>query len=262
MPHPVVHRGRSRLQQHEDQVAQQVRLGEVDAGRVQRLEDAVRVVPRACRDIDNREPLHHDPGQAVHVERLRIGPRQLHLAAEEPVRLADRVLAAGIGAARDTGEERRAVRLGRQQPETRVAVLELVDQVQLVVPLDRQRVRRRRGATNRAQHQHQRRQPLLPVHDQVGRDVACRRRNRRQDDAAEEMARLACPGAASGARVLLQDVPPQQPVLVDPPGVLALPQKQDAGRMGFWARRGQLAALSGRMSSSAVPSRSFSASRS
>lgn len=41
-------------EEHEDQVAQQVGLGEVDASRIERLEDAVCVVSRRGGDVDNR----------------------------------------------------------------------------------------------------------------------------------------------------------------------------------------------------------------
>lgn len=59
-PDLVVHLRRPGWQEHEDQVAQQVGLGEVDAGRVQRLEDAVRVVALARGDVDDCQPLDHD----------------------------------------------------------------------------------------------------------------------------------------------------------------------------------------------------------
>jgi hypothetical protein len=71
-----------------------------------------------------------------------------------------------------------AVGLSRHQPQPALALLELVDQVQLVVALDRLGIRLRRRIANRAQNQHQGRQPLLPVDDQIGGDPARGRRHR------------------------------------------------------------------------------------
>ena len=83
----------------------------------------------------------------------------------------------------------------------------------------------RRSVTNRAKKEHERGQPLLSIHKQEGRDIASSLRNGRQDDAAEEMTRMACCSTVGGPRVLFQDVAPQQAVICHSPGVLALPQR-------------------------------------
>ena len=92
-PDLVVDLPRPRREKHEDQVAQQVGLGEVDAGRVQRLEDPVRVISLPGRDVDNRQALDDHGRQPVKVKRFLIGTGQLDMAAEKAVRLTDRILA-------------------------------------------------------------------------------------------------------------------------------------------------------------------------
>ena len=224
-PDPVVDPSRPGWEEHEDQVAQQVRLSEVDAGRVERLEDPVRVVSRPGRDIDNRQALDDHGRQQLKVKLFLVGTRKLDMAAEEAVCLADRILAARRGVSGDARGERRPVRLRREKPEARLRRLELIDQVQLVVALDCPRVRLRSRIADSGQDQHEGSQPLLPIHDQVRRDITCGGRNRRQHNAAEKMFRPRSSDAIRGLRVLLQDVPPQQPVIGDPPRVLALPQR-------------------------------------
>ncbi len=59
-----------------------------------------------------------------------------------------------------------AVGLRRQQPEVVVALAELVDQVLAVDAVGRRRVRGADVVADGGQREHQRRQPLLPVHDQ------------------------------------------------------------------------------------------------
>ena len=185
----------------------------------------MRVVSLPGRDVDNRQALDDHGRQPVKVKRFLIGTEQLDMAAEEAVRLTDRILAARRGVPGDASGERRPVCLRREEPEARLPRLELVDQVQLVVALDCLRVRLRRRIADSGQDQHEGSQPLLPIHDQVRRDITCGGRNRRQDDAAEEMSRPGSSDAIRGLRVLLQDVPPEQPVIGDPPRVLALPQR-------------------------------------
>ena len=87
----------------------------------------------------------------------------------------------------DAGEEGFPVSLGGNKPETDFPLLELVDQVQLVIPLDRLRVSAGGRIPDRGQQQHQRGQPLLAIHDQIRGHTARRGRDRRQDDAPEEM---------------------------------------------------------------------------
>ncbi len=76
---------------------------------------------------------------------------------------------------------------GGNKPEPAFPLLELVDQVQLVIPLDRARICAGGGIPDRGQQQHQRSQPLLAIHDQIRGHAARRGRDRRQDDATEEM---------------------------------------------------------------------------
>jgi hypothetical protein len=130
-------------------------------------------------DVDERQALYHDRGQAGQVQGLVIEVGEFGLAAEEALGLADQVLTARMVGARDAGEERRAVGLGRDQPEVRLALLALVDQVELVVALDRLLVRLRRRVPDRGQQQDQGRQALLSIHDQERRYVARRHGNRR-----------------------------------------------------------------------------------
>jgi hypothetical protein len=224
-PDLVVDPSRPGREEHEDQVAQQVGLSEIDARRVQRLEDAVGVVSLPGGDIDNRQPFHHNCRQPVQIQRLIVGTEQLDVASEKAVCLTDQIRPPDPGAASDAGEERRPVGLRGNQPEVRIPLLELVDQVQLVVTLNRLRVRLRCRVADRGQQQHQRRQPLLPVNNQEGCGVAGSVGKRRKDDTSEEVPRRACRGAIGGPCVLLQDVPPKQTVIGDPPRVLALPQR-------------------------------------
>ena len=127
--------------------------------------------------------------RARNAERIPIDSNPwLHMSA---LAIKGMILAARTGSSRDASEKRRPVGLCRNEPEPPLSLLKFVDQVQLVVPLHRPLVRLRRRITDRGQDQHQSRQPLLPVHDQVGRSTARSGRNRRQDDAAQEMPRLA-----------------------------------------------------------------------
>ncbi len=132
--------GAAGREQHEDQVAQQVCLGQADTGRIEGLEDPVRVVSRSCGDVDDGQAFDDDGGEPAEVEWLVCGAGELEAAAEETVGLADRVLGSGFGAgsgwALDVREERGLVSLGGDQPEALLALLELVDEVQLVVALD------------------------------------------------------------------------------------------------------------------------------
>lgn len=147
------------------------------------------------------------------------------MAPEEAIGLADRVLAAHAGAAYNASKKRWPVVLCRDEAVLRFTLLELVDQVQLVVALDRPRVCLGLGIADCTQDQHQGGQSLLPIHDQIGRHAACSRGNRRENDAAEEMPRLAWSGPVRRSRVLLQDVSPEEPVIGHSPCVLALPQR-------------------------------------
>jgi hypothetical protein len=177
-PDLLVDLARLGREEHEDQVAQQVCLGEVHAGRVQRLEDPVRVVSLPGCDVDNRQALDDHGRQHVKVKAFLIGTGQLDMAAEEAVCLTDRILAAGRGVPGDASGERWPVRLRREEPEARLSRLELVDQVQLVVTLDCLRVGLRGRIADGGQDHHEGNQPLLPIHDQVRRDITCGRRNR------------------------------------------------------------------------------------
>ncbi len=109
------------------------------------------VVSLAGGDIDDRQALHHDPGQAAQIERLIIRAKQFGLAPVEAVCLANQILSSGMATSRDAREERLAVGLGGDEPETVLALLELIDQVQLVVTLDRLPVGLRRRVANRGE---------------------------------------------------------------------------------------------------------------
>ena len=116
--------------------------------------------------------------------------------------------------ARHAGEERRPVRLCRNEPEPCLPLLELIDQVQLVVALDRPLVGLCGCIADRGQDQHQRGQPLLPVHDQVDATPLAAEGTGDRTMLPEEMAWLAgrkrrprpactapgCPARAAGDR--------------------------------------------------------------
>ena len=109
------------------------------------------------------------------------------MATEKTIRLADRVRPPDAGPRRmHAKNDGRSACVGTSR-KLRLALLELIDQVQLVVPLDRLLVCLRGRIADRRQQQHQRRQPLLPVHNQEGGDATRSRRKRREYDTAEEM---------------------------------------------------------------------------
>ena len=125
----------ARGQPHEQVIAQQVTLGEPQAGVVQGLEDPVRIVAVLSSHRDQGQARDDrifdalDVGQVVRiVTRLQLGP-------EEAVRGTDRVSAARLRRGVQAGEVRGTVGLGGNQLEPVLFRLPSVDQVLLVDPI-------------------------------------------------------------------------------------------------------------------------------
>lgn len=121
------------MQLHEQVIAQQVGLAELEAGVVEGLEDAVHVVAAFGGHRHQREPGCDGLLDAEHILRgCRIGCLD-QLAAEESVSRCD-TSAGGLlrERAADVRGELCPISLGRQQPEVVAADLALVDQVFLV----------------------------------------------------------------------------------------------------------------------------------
>lgn len=211
-------------QLHEQVVAQQVRLAELEPGVVQGLEDAVHVVPALGGHRHQRQPGGDGLLDAEHVLRGGGIGRLDQLAAEEGVGRCD--TAAGDlfrERAADVRGELRPVRLGRQQPEVVTAVLPLVDQVLLVDALGITRLGVPDVIADRGQGEGECGQPLLAVDDKPARERRIVLRRRREDDGPQEMrVRLL---AALDQLGLLQDVAPQLLELLIRPGVRPLVER-------------------------------------
>ena len=157
--------------QHENEIAEQIRLCKVYARRVKGLEDSVGVVSVDGRDVDSGEPLHDHTCEALKVKRFVVRTEKLDVASKEPVCLPDTILAASVSTALYARVERRPVGLSRDEPEPGLAVLKFVDEIELVISLDCSVVVPRGRVANRGEDQHQGGQPLLAVNDEVRRDA-------------------------------------------------------------------------------------------
>jgi hypothetical protein len=91
--------------------------------------------------VDDSEPFDDGRRQPVKVEAFLVWAEQLDMASDEAICLPNRVLTGCTTPTRDASRERVAIGLSRHQPEPTLAILELVDQVQLVVALDRLGIR-------------------------------------------------------------------------------------------------------------------------
>ena len=213
-------------QLHEQVVPEQVALGELEAGVVQRLEDAVGVVvlpgghghDRQAGD-DGGLDLRQGQRLLFTVSRRLTQPEQLR--QEELVGFADPGAFGSVRGVLDPSAVGATVGLGGQDLVAEVAVLPLVDQVLLVDPIGVH------GAfvlspvvADSGEEERQRRQPLLPVHhepplDATGPVVP----EAGENEGADEVSRRKVVPAAVGD---VHDVLPQSLPLRAAPGVRPL----------------------------------------
>lgn len=205
-------------QQHEEVVTQQVGLGELEAGVVQRLEDPVDVVTHLRSDLHQpKSPTHYlfNPGDVVGVVRVIEGDE---IGLEPAVGVPDAT--GDLSAGRQPQDARPKivpVGLRRQQPEPLITLSRLVSQVYEVDPAGRLWVGLPDVVADRREQHQQRRQPLLPVHHQPlrqttasGMGVRARRQHHRTDEVPGPL--LALPHPLR----LGEDVRPELPELVVP----------------------------------------------
>lgn len=117
---------------HEQVVAQQISLRELQARIVQRLEDPVSIVAVLGRDGHQRQPRDDRVLNVFDVQRIVrvIGGNEL--SREEPVRRTNRIAAAGLRSRIQARQIGRSVSLSRQELQPMLLRFPLVDQVLLV----------------------------------------------------------------------------------------------------------------------------------
>src|SRR5436305_4325128 len=110
-------------------VAEQVRLRELHARRIERFEDAMRVVIGPRRDVDKDQTFRDCGGQSLKIKALVFA----QLAEKESVGRSDTVLGSAYGPVVNASKEVLAVSLSWQETVAAQITGPAIDQVDLVV---------------------------------------------------------------------------------------------------------------------------------
>ena len=178
-------------------------------------------------DVDNGEFGDDHRFEDGEIERVVVRSGECQLNLEEPVRLGDQAFPCAGLICLDAGEVLLAIVLCRDElPAVAGRLRVLVHEILIGDPVEGTRIVNRRGISERAESQRQGGEALLAIHHEVGRE--CRgRRGRREDEAANEVARRYIHRARTGKTqfVLGQDVSPQLCVIPLLPCIRPLEQR-------------------------------------
>ncbi|HEY9468943.1 MAG TPA: hypothetical protein VIQ76_04930 [Propionibacteriaceae bacterium] len=172
-------------------IAKQVRLGQLQAGIVQGLKNAVHIVALFGSYFDQTKALPYDVLNACDIVRVIWLIKAEQIRSEEPVRCPDTVGDVGSRQLEDASTKGLTVHLGRQQAKALVAFTELVNQIFNIYTGRSLRIRISNVITDSGECDHQRGQSLLAIDDEpllessgrVGKRTGC------QDYGSHEVAR-------------------------------------------------------------------------
>jgi hypothetical protein len=201
-------------QPHEQVVAEQVGLAQLQPGVVQGLEDPVHVVAALGGDFDDRQPR---PDRLLDAGDVLVVIGVIHAGehgAEELVGLRHRTRGGRAGSTEDDRPVRVPVSLRGKQPQMVIALTELVDKVLAVDPVSVAAA----VIADGGQGQHQGRQALLAIHQQPpGNPRGLQGRARRDDHRAHKVRTRGRP--VRHRLTLCEQIPPQLRQLLAAPAV-------------------------------------------